>query len=152
MLIIIPMSLVMQAARALHLNNRQLAERLGVSKRTVQRWLASGSGPADFHVTRLAVDVWPTNPALARELAAHGGTTVEALGLVPKPPPAKPPTALAARAEHVDAILFAAANALDVSPARARPGVAAALRRMLALGVDAASLAQLLDPQPPPAA
>ncbi|MHB8418799.1 MAG: hypothetical protein ACYDCL_12035 [Myxococcales bacterium] len=50
--------------------------------------------------------------------------------------------------EHADAVLCAAADALDVSPSRVRPAVAAALRRLLDLEVDVASLLKLVEPPP----
>ncbi|HUB07165.1 MAG TPA: helix-turn-helix transcriptional regulator [Myxococcales bacterium] len=160
--IIVPTPLVMQAARLLNFTNQALADHLGVSRRTVQRWLVSGTGPQMQHAVKLACTVYPRHEALARELAIHGGTTVEALGLVPPrppPPPAAPapraapvpPPAPAARSEHAEAVLCAAANAMDVSPARIAPAVVAAFKRALALGVDVPSLVALLEP-PKPAA
>lgn len=147
------MGLVEAARKELHLLHNGLADLLGVHRRTLTRWYNAGAGPMPEQLQILATQVWPRNPDLARLLAAAVGTTVEAWGLVIAAPaaavaaPVRPPTA---RPEHVETVVYAAATAADLSPRAVRPAVAAALRRSLALGVDLASLVELLDPQAKP--
>jgi hypothetical protein len=120
-----------------------------------------------WHLKTVAEAIWPSNPELARQLAARAGTTPEAWGLVPLPalieaapallaaapasPPfvAPPPMAvplLAARREHADSIVYDAANAVNLPPLAVQPAVAAAFRRALALGVDLGTLVRLWEP------
>src|SRR5579863_2064059 len=168
------MELILEAQRELGLNNNQLASLLGVSKRTVQRWLVAGCGRVPLHLHTLARALLPANAALAHELDGRARATVEEWGnrhaplpplveelptpaaaapviTAPAPPPvlvtqaAGPPTA---RPEHADSVLLAAANAADLSPRLVLPAVAAALRQALALGVDLESLVKLLEPPP----
>jgi hypothetical protein len=157
-----PMGLVAQAGRELGLLNRELADLMRVNKRTVQRWLKSGFGPMSWNLKSVAEAIWTRNPELARQLAAHAGTTLEAWGLVlapvageatpaPAPPATTPMTTtplLAASQEHADSIIHDAANAMDLPPRAVLPGVAAAFRRALALGVDPETVLRLWD-QPP---
>lgn len=125
-----------EAKRALTLSNEGLGRLCGVSKRTVQRWW-SGGGPIgpEFHV--LARAVYPRDPALAAKCARFGGTTLEALGVVQ--PPAPPAVDWAARA---DALVYAAAEALDLSPRAVRAAVSMVLAGALKQGGDVNPLAR----------
>jgi hypothetical protein len=159
------MPAVYEAQRVLHLNQQQLADLVGSSKRTVQRWVAHRGGLYAHHVTRLAVAVHPRDPELARRLAAILGQTLESLGLVvpPAPAPVAPPAvAVPAPAKPpepspllpllVESVVSAAAEALDVSPRVARPAVLAAVERAKAAALTVDDLlAALRPPAPPPA-
>jgi DNA-binding XRE family transcriptional regulator len=112
---------------ALHLLQSQLSKKLGISRRTGQRWDSGESAPAIHHYQELAKMVFPVDPALAKELAAAGQTTLEALGLVGRSSPAQ---------RALDSILCAAADVLDLAPRIVGPALAAAFERMRELGVS----------------
>ncbi len=143
---------VYDALRALNYLQQDVAELLGISVRTVQRRSNWGFvSSADYELLLRALQ--PTNPALAAELAQATGHDLAALGLVPRPPPPRvEPPLPPARLEHAEAVVCAAADAMNVVPRDARPVVAAIFERALALGVDHAALARLLAPPQRPAA
>jgi hypothetical protein len=143
-----PWALVREACGVLHLNNRQLGDYLGVSRRTIQRYIRSGQLGYGQHFHKLAIGVHPTHPELAAKLARAAGTTLEELGLRSSPPKSAPATPTA-RSEHADSVVCAAADVLELHPAAVRPAIAAALSRMRALGLSVDALRPLLDePQP----
>ncbi len=74
--------LLIHATQALGATYRDLAEMLGVSERTVGRWMSRGGGLSSEQVARLAVLVHPRDPELAAKLAVEAGTSLEKLGLV----------------------------------------------------------------------
>ncbi|HEY6462513.1 MAG TPA: helix-turn-helix transcriptional regulator [Polyangiaceae bacterium] len=145
------------ATRALHFEQRQLAEFAGVSLRTVQRWSARRGDPSAEHITRLASAAYRVDRDAARRLAAAVGHTPESLGIVPPAPPVLPapapqgpatPTAL--QRVLVEAVVAGAAEALDVSPRVARPAVLAAMERAKAASLSVDDLlAALRAPAPP---
>jgi hypothetical protein len=160
---------LMKAQLTLHLNQQQLADLLGSSLRTVQRWYARRSTMYPQDVSRLAAAVHPVDPDLARRLAACIGQTPESLGIVPpaaSPPPPSPPAAAALpqaaagapgvpsrlRPVLVEAVVAAAAEALDVSPRVARPAVLAAMERAKTADLAIDDLLAVLRPPAPPAA
>ncbi|HEV3189041.1 MAG TPA: helix-turn-helix transcriptional regulator [Polyangiaceae bacterium] len=108
--------LVVRARMALDMTQKQLAEMLGVSLRTANRWEGGGSYPDLQQVGQLARAVHPKDAALAEALAGEAGTTLEALGLVarksPSPPlpPAPPPRAFPPIDLMVDSVILAAAD------------------------------------------
>jgi hypothetical protein len=154
---------VFEAQRALSLNNRELAQLVGSSQRTVERWSGGGSTPYSDHITRLAVAVYPRNAEIARRLASFLGQSLESLGIEkpPPPPPAPPPPPVVAPPPPpvvqppspspltpllVEAVVAAAAEALDVSPHVARPAVLAAVERAKAAGLSLDDLLLVLRP------
>jgi hypothetical protein len=156
------LQLIFEARRLVAHSNREFALLTGASLRTVERYSHNG-GISDISQThKLIAAVHPKNPDLANQLAAAAGTTLEALGVVkpaptiapaqaasPPPPavvvaPPPSPSIPEARPEHADLVLFAAANALDMSPRALRPAVAAAFAKAKELGVSVGSLADLL--------
>ena len=155
--------LLARCMEAAQLLQRDLASLLGVSERTVHRWLNGRSGMVSAdQIHALARAVHAGDPALARELAASVGTTVEALGLVAPavapalPPPAAAtlavaPLAAALSAALIDSIVFAAADLQDLPPRQVRPLVAAAFARAHALGLSTEAVARGLASEPPPA-
>ncbi len=134
--------LVSEARQALGTTQLDLAARLGVSRSTGQRWDACRSVPAPAQLHELARLVHPVDADLAKRIAAAGGATLEALGIVVPPPPlqapAEPPTS-AARDRVVDAVVCAAAEAADAVPHAVRPVLLAAFTcaRELGLTVEA---------------
>jgi transcriptional regulator with XRE-family HTH domain len=131
--------LLIAARRSLGVSQGKLGELLGSSRHTGQRWESAGSTPMPSQLHDLARMVHPSDPKLAAELAAAGQSSLEALGIVlPAPPPAapappaKPPPPLE---DVVDAVVCAAAEAIDVLPKAIRPALRAAFARARRLGL-----------------
>jgi hypothetical protein len=146
------MPAVVKAQLALHLNQKQLGDLMGSSQRTVQRWCAGHGSPYPPQVTRLAAAVHPRDPDVARRLAAAIGQTLESLGVVAPPTPAPvaaPPPPSPFTPLLVEAVVSAAAEALDVSPRLARPAVLAAVERAKAAGLSVDDLLAGLRPPAP---
>jgi hypothetical protein len=147
---------------AVHTTQRGLGEMLGVSKRTAQRF-ATGRMHAGY-LPDLARIVAPHNPVLAESIAAEARAIFATMGwpLPPLPPPpspagapsaasAAPPPPVLTPEVALDAVVCAAAEAMDVSPRIARAGLRAALSRAQALGMTAevlATAATAPDPEP----
>ncbi len=138
--------LLIQTRRALLLSQGQLAEMMGVAKRTMQRWEDRGAILLPSHIRTLATAAHPRDPALAARIAAYGNTSLEALGLVkpapahpPVPPPAPLPTAIL-----VDSIVCVAADAIGVPPRAIRPALEAAFVRARQVRLDVAAVADSL--------
>jgi hypothetical protein len=140
-------TLLVLAAKALSMTYAELAKLLGVSKRTIIRWMQQSGGNADWRL--LAEKVFPCDSALAARLASHAGETLQSLGLVPPaapPPPASAPT-LPPRftmPHIVDSIVCAAAEASDVSPRAVRATLLAAFARARELGLTALDVEEAL--------
>jgi len=115
-------------------SQRELAQIMGSSYRTVQRMQAGQSDPSEAQMARLAAAVHPRDPKIAAQIAAAVGETLESLGIVarPSPPPASngpalPPEDLVPLL--AEAVVAAAAEVLGISPATMRPALVAALER-----------------------
>jgi DNA-binding XRE family transcriptional regulator len=142
---------LMNAARlALHVSQNGLAERMGVSRRTGQRWNA-GRGPVGTDIHKMARIVYPADPTLAAEIAAAGGVTLEALGVIPPAPPPPPPLpAPVPQAPPpppdrvVDAVVCAAAEAMQVAPQTVRPALLAAFSCAGELGLTLGDVVRVL--------
>jgi DNA-binding XRE family transcriptional regulator len=121
--------------RALGATQEELGRLLGVSRRTAQRW--SSQGIPSYELMALARLVHPRDPALASEIAAALGTTLEAAGIAPPapPPPAPAPAAPPISDGVVDAVVCAAAEAMDMMPNEIRPGLLAAFARAKEIGL-----------------
>ncbi len=150
------MPAVLKAQLALLLNQEKLGELMGSSQRTVQRWYAGQGSPYPDQVTKLVVAVHPRNPDIARRLAATLGHTLESLGVVAPPAPAPAPAPVAPAPATtplapllVEAVVSAAAEALDVSPRLARPAVLAAVERAKAASLSVDDLLAALRPPAP---
>jgi transcriptional regulator with XRE-family HTH domain len=152
------LSLVTRAQLALRMNQRELAELLGISRRTVTRWYANQSSLSVGEVEKIARAVFPVDATLAAGLAAECGKTLESMGLVRHEPPAPvvvplavpsapPPRAYPPIAPMVESIVCAAVEVTQSTPAAARGVVRAVFARARALGLtvqevdDAFSLA-----------
>jgi hypothetical protein len=121
--------------QALGVSQEGLGRMVGVSRRTAQRWTSHGT-PSSALID-LARVVHPRNPALAGEIVATLGTTLEAAGIVapaPPPPPAATPPPVANGT--VDAVVCAAAEAMEMMPNEVRPGLYAAFARAQEIGLS----------------
>jgi helix-turn-helix protein len=143
-----------QCRQALGMTQEELGRAMGVARRTAQRWASQGI--PSYELPNLARLVHPRAPALAREIVAASGSTLEAAGIVapappPVPAPAPPPPPLPAGV--VDAVVCAAADAMDRMPKEVRPGLYAAFARAKEIGltVDVVerALRAMLEPTPP---
>lgn len=143
-----------RARSALGTSQVGLGKMMGCSRRTAQRWAASGV-PA-YDLPRLAAIVHPHDPGLAAEIARSTGRTLVQLGIVrpappapPAPPPAPPPPA----DRIVDAVVCAAAETMQLIPAAVRPGLHAAFACAVEMGLSADFVARVLrdslQPQAP---
>jgi hypothetical protein len=148
-------ALIEQACGEFLWNQKDIARVIGVSLRTIQRRSGKGYIHHNWEHHRFIQAVHARNPMLADQLAVSIGTTLEALGLAPlpvpkppppppAPPPLPPPGPPAARREHADAVVSAAADALNLVPREARPIVAAIFARISDLEVDLPGLVKLL--------
>lgn len=139
-------ALLQRAQLALLTSQGGLGVIAGASIRTGQRWAVGQTVPAPFQLCDLAAKVHPVDPTLAADIAAAGGSSLEALGLVeapsapaaPPPAPALPPpeaTFSPPRDRVVDSIVCAAADAMDMLPRQIRPALLAAFTRARELGI-----------------
>lgn len=128
--------------RAAGINNTTLAKLLGCSTKTIGRYYARGGVLLPHHWETLARVVHPRDPQLAAELAKSAGRTLAEMGLERAP----------TREHLVDSILCVAADALQTTPRAMRPGLAAALERMTALGLTAEEVLATMAATPPSAA
>src|SRR5215472_479427 len=104
-----------QAERVLNVNQRELAQLLGISTRTIQRWNARQADPSFLDYQKLAQAVFPKNAALAAQLAKAGGATLESLVPLARPAPLPAPGGPAPE-YLVDSIVCVAAVAADLKP------------------------------------
>jgi hypothetical protein len=141
----------MHAVRhVLVLSQNDLARKLGVSRRTGQRWSA-GSGPVGTDLQNMARLVHGADPRLAAEIAEAAGTTLEALGLrppappsLPSPSPVTPPVPPPPPDRVVDAVVCAAAEAMQVMPQSVRPALLAAFACARELGLTVEGVEKVL--------
>jgi transcriptional regulator with XRE-family HTH domain len=133
-------------------SQKAFGERFGLSRRTMSRWAAGQGGPSDPLLAEMAALVHERDPALAAEVAAYLGETLESLGIA-SPPPAvvSPPVSAGSPTQLVDAVVCAAAEAMDVSPRAVRPALLAALTRARELHLTRDDLLAALVPLVPPA-
>jgi hypothetical protein len=150
-----------EASRAaLATTQRELGAQLGISRRTAQRWTRDGT-PGHM-VAPLARLVHARDPELATRMVAALGMTLGAAGIaVPDPPAPSPPSVRAAAAPPleglVDAVVCAAADAMDQTPQEVRPGLLAAFCRAQEIGLTMEAIegvlrARLRIAEPPPPA
>ena len=130
-------ALFILSAQAIGTSVQGLGRMMGISRRTAQRWSDRGLS-SDYHYPQLAGLVHPHDPALAREIAEAAGRTLEEMGIVkpPQPLPPAPPPPPPPPAGLVDAVVCAAADAMNVLPRDARPGVYAAFARAAEIGTS----------------
>ncbi|HEY2365977.1 MAG TPA: helix-turn-helix transcriptional regulator [Polyangiaceae bacterium] len=133
---------MLRARQALGLSQVELARHLGSSERTGVRWAARQSQPSVAQYQRLAREIHPRDPELAALLASAGG--VDLAALIP-PPVAPSPPKPQVTVFHADAIVCAVADAMKLTPAAVRPGIAAAIARAAAMGTRLEDIAPFLD-------
>lgn len=134
---------------ALGRSQRSLGELVGVSRRTVIRWEQRGAilGPRVWEI--LARECYPRDRNLAAQCAAYARQTLQSLGLerpAPPPPPAPPPRPPPSPAHMGDSVVCAAAEAMQLTPQAMRPGVVAALERIVALAMTAEEALAAMSP------
>jgi hypothetical protein len=143
---------LLRLQRTLHLNQRELAELLGYSSRTISRYYRGGGTLLPSTYERLAAAVHPHDRAFAAELAAVSGKTLAGLGLERPPPPPSPPVPprpLPTPRHLVDSVVCAAAEAMQTAPHTMRPALTAAFERVIALGMTAEEALAGMTPEPP---
>jgi transcriptional regulator with XRE-family HTH domain len=132
-----PVSLLLTlASQALGVTQDELGKLLGVSRRSISRWVAGGTALSAEQVSTLARAVYPANASLATKIAAHGSTTLEGLGIVQPSKPIEPARPPPPPPRLVDVVVCAAADALDASPRAVRPAVNAAFEAAHDVGLD----------------
>ena len=139
-----PMPLLLHdSRRVLQVSQNELAARLGVSRRTGQRW-TKGTGPGGTELQGMARLVFPVDAALAAEIAEAAGTTLDALGLLPEPTPAAPASSAVPSDRVVDAVVCAAAEAMRVVPQDVRSALLAAFACARELGLTVEDVERVL--------
>jgi hypothetical protein len=142
-------ALLVRAGQTLRLTNKELAETLGCSRRTIQRWIARETSMVSAELCHLAKLVHPTDAALAAELATNAHETLETLGLVrplaPPPPPAAPRLPPLRQISH--AVVCVAAEAMNLPPSALRPALYAAFRCARELGLSVEEAEKGLAPE-----
>jgi hypothetical protein len=138
------------AQLAIRTTQKELGEKLGISRRTAQRY--SEQGVPHFYLERLVRLVHPHNRELAGEIAGHAGATLVSLGLETPPAPAPPPAVAAPPPPPpadsvVDAVVCAAAEAIDAKPGEVRRTLLAAFSRAREIGIDTAFVERVLRTQ-----
>jgi len=145
------------AQHALSFTQRELAEFLGVSVRTLARIHGGQSVLDPKTVLKLATEVYRADRELAAQILGTIQLTLVSAGLEAPPaaPPVAPPAPAPVRARPsaaalrplLDAVVCAVADAADVAPKVVRPSVLLTLRTVAAVGLDleAAGDAGLLD-------
>jgi hypothetical protein len=146
--------LVTRAQLTLELTQRTLGELLGSSMRTAQRWAVGQATPEPDQLKQLAIAVHPHDADLATELGATIGETLESLGLViaraPEPIAAPPPPPSPELAQLlVEAVVCAAAEALDASPRVVRAALVAGLERAQSARLTVEAMLDALRPPTP---
>jgi hypothetical protein len=158
--------LIVRSREVLGHNQKGLADRLGSSLRSVQRWEAKRGQPSYATLCELADAVRPLDAALASEIDVWAprarppappqppapAPSVASAPVAEPPPPPPPPPPLPAPV-LVDSVVCAAAEAIALTPQAVRPAILAAFARAIdaRLTLDAV-VAVLSPPAPAPAA
>jgi hypothetical protein len=109
------------------MTQRVFGRHFRASERTAIRWGTGASRPPDGVLRRLASEVVDRDVTLARALAA--AARADLASLVGRP------SLLAATDARADAVVGAAADALNIAPHAVRPALRAAIARARALGI-----------------
>jgi len=139
--------------KVLHLNQKELAEVLGLSPRTISRYYDHGGVLLPSSYVKLATRCHPHDREMAVYLATLAGHTLETLGLEQPPappPPVEPPApapALPAASHMADSVVCAGAEALQMSPHAMRTALVAAFGRAVALGMSAEQVLAAMLPE-----
>ena len=141
-------------------SQQKLGDIVGVNRRTVWRWQTGKISPSPATLQTFARLAYPKDPEVAAALAAASGQTLESLGIVPPPLPAAPPPGVAAPPPPkddpvktrllVEAVVCAAAEALDASPRAVRGALFAAFACAREAGLPVETVEKALAPAPKP--
>jgi hypothetical protein len=145
--------LLLRLQTTLRMNQKELANLLGLSSRTIIRYYQRGGTLLPSSYATLAKALAPRDPALATYCARLSGLTLEQLGIAAAPTlPAPASSAVAgarpapSAAHLADSVVCAGAEAMQCTPTQMRPGLAAALERMIALGMNAEQMLEAVSP------
>jgi len=145
--------LLRRASLALGVSAVELGDMFGVSRRSVSRWMREGTWLVENRATALAKMVHPRDRVIAARLAEIAGQTLVSLGLEAPPPQSPLTVALAsspaAGAKLLDAVVCAAAEAMDASPRAVRPALLAAVRCAREVGLTLEAMEEMLAPREP---
>jgi hypothetical protein len=132
--------LLQRALSTLNIHGKDLATALRVSRRTMSRWRSGPHRPSRDQLHALVRLVHPRDAALASEIAAAAGEALSTIVAAP-PPTVAPVDELRS---HVDGLVCAAAEAMNVPPAAVRPALAAAFGRARAMHMSLDAIATVL--------
>jgi hypothetical protein len=145
--------LLSRIQRALHLNQRQLADLMNCSRRTIIRYYQRGGIILPSTWANLARATCASDRELAAELAARAGQTLVGLGLEALAPPATAAPTARRREPSVkhmaDSVVCAAAEAMQATPQAMRAPLFAAFERAIALDMTAQDVLDALAPEKP---
>ena len=131
------------------MSQTELAEALGSSRRTIIRRELGQSSPVDFELRQFADLVRLEDADLADEMLAAGGLQEPiAAPIAPAAPDEPVPAAItpALPAEYrIDAILCAAADAIDAVPRDVKPAIVAAFVRAKQMGLSIEEVVAALE-------
>jgi transcriptional regulator with XRE-family HTH domain len=146
--------LITRAMRTLSLSQEALGQRVIASRKTVGRWQTGMSTPGVKTMAEIADLVVPHDRELALALVDQFNATSSPAFQVPRerflpevPPAAKPKPV---EPHKIEAVLFAAADAVDQSPRAVRAVLHAAFTRAAELGVTPTEVADFLAPRARP--
>jgi transcriptional regulator with XRE-family HTH domain len=131
------------------MTQRQFGRALGWSMRTASRWDTGRSTPSVATLAKLATLLAPIDRALAEEAASRAGVPLSELAQDERQAGeghAPAATKAVTRAEAVDLVVFAAAEAADASPRTQRRAVYVAAKRARELGLTLEALEEALAP------
>jgi transcriptional regulator with XRE-family HTH domain len=132
--------LVVQCRLALQLTQQQFGDMVGCTKRTIQRWEERGALVLVGQAHAIAVALRGSHPELAQQVAASMDMTLDQLAAY------QPDSGASPRMDPIESIVYAAAEAMGITPDVARPGVAAAFERARELDVTVYTVANRLAP------
>jgi transcriptional regulator with XRE-family HTH domain len=130
--------LVRWVRTAADVTQAELAERIGVSPKTVSRWEQLLLVPEVLQRPGIVAALGKLAPEYHERLATVLGVPIER----PAPPPAGPNMAILKAA--LDGALFEATEKLGAPPATVREAMVIVLERVALLGVDAKTAAKLV--------
>jgi transcriptional regulator with XRE-family HTH domain len=145
-----PMRRILRSVRqALGMSQTELADAIGSSRRTIIRRERGYSAPVPSEVQELADLVRSEDPDLADELLIAGGIELKADIETQSAAPIVETHSVVAPArlpKHaVDAVLYAAADAMDESPRRIKPAIVAAFLRAKEMELTVEEVIEALD-------
>jgi transcriptional regulator with XRE-family HTH domain len=138
-------SLLTHAGFALGKSQHEIGQLIGVSRRTISRYVSGGGWLTASQAESLTRALHPVDEALARTAASAGGLTLADLGLDPA---LNAEAVRKDRARRIRLVLYEAASAIDVSPRAVAPALHAAVKAAkeegLAMGDVEAALGEML--------